>query len=699
MKTKETNGAHYFQGSIESKIMNLINPFENLYITEQISEKEYVDVISTHLVKHASSLFVPGNVAVLGTQGSGKTTLLTLLKPEIREAYFFSKEKFPVDFSNFISPGINFLKSGILDIGRRPIHKSQDEEENIFPLFFGDFFNYYICIDIFLTLEKIKKHKSNTLMVDMDDKKLDAFVNSIKKEDCWFGYLDEINTFDQFNKSLVDRKAIYRKYHQFNLPILPSFIEETKTNIGEPISRIARALKEFEIISENTNIFIRVDQIETLLSSDDIRPGLGCKYRRLLNSALSTRDPNISYKIGSRTYAWKKELRIYNSDSMIEENRSYTLIDVDKLLRRKENRKSYFFPAFARDIFYRRLHHYRMIGDEQEKIFDKLFKGRLTSEDKAKQYCKNKDSVDALKLPKDFPQKLKDFLVKLCKENPLNAILATAWYQQGDNDRPKTFNINDFLNNPPPWEDTAKNWWRKERIKLALMQLASNCNQSLVWGGVDDLLALGSAGTLSFLNICRHIWDTYLRTIDTEKNNDEAIINSLLKNGISIDIQNLGIISASAQWFAKIAELPNGEKWLRFAENMGIFFRNRLLDDKKMSHPGHTGFSLSISDLRKNEDIRIFLQDVTDYGILFEVSHTTKEKNKQPRKKWYFSPIFCPYIKIYEERIKEPFYTKTTFVKELLEKPSITNKTTDYNKKKNNISQLIQPSLFEDIEI
>jgi hypothetical protein len=249
MRIREINGVHYFQG-LTGEIMSLKNPFENLYITEQISEDEYVDVISTYLVKHAPGLFVPGNVVVLGTQGSGKTTLLTLLKPEIREAYFRVNEKFPVNNSNFISPGINFLNSGILDIGRRPMSKSQDKEEDIFPLFFGDFFNYYICFDIFLVLKKIQNHQNRVITVKMDDKRLDAFVDSIKKEDCWFGYLEDVNSFEQFNKKLADRKALYRKYHQFNISEMPPYIDDTKTSIGEPISRIARSLKEFEIISQ-----------------------------------------------------------------------------------------------------------------------------------------------------------------------------------------------------------------------------------------------------------------------------------------------------------------------------------------------------------------------------------------------------------------------------------------------------------------
>ena len=248
-------------------------------------------------------------MVIQGTQGSGKTTLLALLKPEIREAYILAKKDFPVEnqFSNFISPGINFLKSGILDFGKRPIHKNIEDEEDTFPLFFADFFNYYICQDLFETIDRIYKSAAKYIDIDMSRDKISEFISYIKKEDCWFGYLSKVDSIETIINRFLERKSIYRNFHQFNIHEIPDEICSTKTSIGEPISRIARALKKFSIIPENTEIFIRVDQIETILDSDKLRGALGNKYRRMLNSALVKRDPNISYKIGSRTYAWKKE--------------------------------------------------------------------------------------------------------------------------------------------------------------------------------------------------------------------------------------------------------------------------------------------------------------------------------------------------------------------------------------------------------
>ncbi len=60
--------------------MNLLNPFHSLYVTERLSEEEFVQVVSPYLANQAGNLFADGNTVLRGTQGSGKTTLLALLK-------------------------------------------------------------------------------------------------------------------------------------------------------------------------------------------------------------------------------------------------------------------------------------------------------------------------------------------------------------------------------------------------------------------------------------------------------------------------------------------------------------------------------------------------------------------------------------------------------------------------------------------
>lgn len=670
----------------------MINPFYNLYITEKISPEEYVGVVSPLLVPHATKIFSSSNVAVLGTQGSGKTTLLSLLKHEIREAYIKSPEhEFPVDdaLSNFISPGINIIKSGILDIGKRPIFDSIESEENIFPLYFADFFNYYICIDLLETLHKIDCSSVKYININTSKDILHEFTDFIKNEDCWFGYLSNVKTYEELVLRLLRRKSIYRNFHQFNIHEMPKEIDSSKTSIGEPISRVVRALKMFEIIPHDTNIFIRIDQVDSILGHDKARPSLSENYRRMINSALVNRDPNISYKIGSRTYAWKKELRIYNSSEQLEESRSYTLINVDNILKRPENAPSPIFPKFAKDVFARRLKHYKLTKiTSRTDVFKRIFGRSLKSEEVAQKLCANSSSTKALKIPKDFPEALKCFLDKIYTQSPLEGILALAWLLQGS-PQPHfvSYDTSAYDRGKAPWDSK---WWRKERIRLALMQLASNCNQLPIWGGPSEIIELGKGGIICFLGICQQIWDFYLRTLPPESTGKKDI--TIFSEGIPLSLQTLGITSASRQWVEKISELPNGYKNKVFVENMGRLLRNSLLQDQKMSYPGHTGFSLRNSDIQKQGEAVIFLQEAADYGVLFEYDHTSKEKSKSPRTKWYFNPIYYPHLKMYEARIKEPYYSKTDLILEILNETNIERIEKSQKKRHPSVNQ--QLSLF-----
>jgi hypothetical protein len=96
---------------------------------------------------------------------------------------------------------------------------------------------------------------------------------------------------------------------------------------------------------------------------------------------------------------------------------------------------------------------------------------------------------------------------------------------------------------------------------------------------------------------------------------------------------------------------------------LGPFFRKRLLDDEPMSYPGETGFSLSKDELDSEPLIRRFLNDAVDYSDLYDAAHTTKERDRRPRRKWYLTPILSVMYQIPEAHKKEPYYATLSEVK------------------------------------
>ncbi len=397
-----------------------INPFMQQYIGEIASPDEFVRLFSPVLVKNFLSLFQKGNVVLRGTQGSGKSMLLNLLKPETSVAYHNANSSLPLPKSlrSFLSAGVNLTRSDAVSIGQRPIEGSDEENNQAFPLYFADFVNYWVVWDLLKSVV-IMGNNPKAFNNNVDLNKLDRFAQDLSTQECWFGYLDNVSGFSDLQKKVTSRISIYRKYHQFNLEQIPDDIRHSKTAIGEPISQTAVCLKRQRVIPGDIPVFIRIDQLEFLFESSEIKDGLGQEYRKLINKALSTRDSEISYKLGVRRYAWLEDVEIYGSRTNLELERDYRIEDIDDLLRRHENRRTWVLPHFAEDVFERRLENvgYRVdeLGQGRYRLMKNVFGIGSTSSDIAKRYCsKTADMRRALKLPTDFPDSWVHFLENTC---------------------------------------------------------------------------------------------------------------------------------------------------------------------------------------------------------------------------------------------------------------------------------------------
>lgn len=414
----------------------LVNPFQHLYVTERVGPKEFVNLVSPVIIPHVQELFLPGNVFLLGTQGSGKSTLLALLKAEIRKAYHDQEVAFPLDdgLSKFFSAGINLNTSDALAIGQLPIEKSLEDDYAIFPLYFADFCNYWIINDILEKLIYINDNKA-AFNFSVNDQLFDDFATLLAKEDCWFGFLDGVSTLSNLVDKIRWRISQYRFFSQYNIPKLPSAIQKTKTNIGEPISRTVKSLKEIGVIDEDVSVHIRIDEVDRLNRIDSARNEIGKEYRRIINRAISKRDKYVSYKIALRTYAFNNDLKIFRSDLEIENKRDFSILDIDEILRQEENQRTWLFPEFAHDVFYRRLtNSFKeakcQITDPKE-LFENIFGKKIPPTKIAKErYAKNSKPERGMVLEPAWPKKWTNYLKELYKENPLSAKLGSAWLRQ-----------------------------------------------------------------------------------------------------------------------------------------------------------------------------------------------------------------------------------------------------------------------------
>jgi len=684
-----------------------LNPFQELYVTDSADPNVFVQLFSDEPVRSAHQLFRPGNVVLKGTQGSGKSTLLTLFRPEIRLAYAGAGAKFPVPkgLDSFVAAGINLRKSGALDIGQVPVNKAKEDDEAVFPFIFADFLNYFIVRDL---LETVSLIANNVQLFDdlVDPSKLDVFATRLASQDCWFGALTTCTSFGAVLEALDHRITQYRRFHVFTIKELPVAINESRTNIGEPIARCAECMRASALIAKDTPVFVRIDEIDRLTHIDVVRPPLGQAYRRLINKAIGMRDTRVSYRVGTRRYGWENDLYIFGSGHQLENLRDYRLIDLDDNMRRGENKSTWVFPRFAADALRRRLAHSGYPIDARVDVLQHCFGKGVTAESAAKEYIADPTrSADRILRFKDFPPLWQTFLRDLFLKNPLDAILATAWARQrGKSSKEQR------LRKPPPRKDAPwrGEWWRKERTRLALMQIAARAPHRMKWSGRDQILALSSANITVFLSICHEIWDAMHRF----KRASAASHSSIQVTGeIDREVQSVGIHAASALWYKKITEQPGGNDRQRFVDTLGAHFRSWLLADSAMSYPGRNGFSLIVADVAKHPGLTNFLNDAVAFGDLYSVEHTTKERTRKARQKWYLNPILSAYFQIPETHTKEPYYAKVNELASWLNEAQVLLSGQDEellrHHKKNTLSNVAgaqaprsmthEPGLFDDM--
>jgi hypothetical protein len=638
-----------------------VNPFSELYLTETIPSSQFIRIFSPTLVNSAEALFLPGNVVLQGVQGSGKTMLLELLSPDLRIAYAEANESFPLKrgHSRFIGCGVNLTRSRAVDFGQRPINLGSVGETEQLALYFGDFVNYLIVADLLRSVRLYSKALDGQIATELgmavEENRMDSASEQIAASGSWFGYTAGVRSASELEHRLAERIQTYRAFFNFNLAELPRDLQNSKTAIGAPIADAVKVLKKRGIIPEDVHIFVQIDQYEELSKLEGKQSRRAAVYRSIINKALASRDPHISYRIGTRTYAFREEnLEVFGTTARLERDRNYKLIDLDKILRRKENASTWIFPKFAEDVFVKRLR-FAGYSTNESSVLERVFGNGLSAEDRARTYC-GKSPDRAIRIDENWPEGWKQFLKTLVTTNPLSARLAEAWARQKRNQKV----VDDMPTEPYPWEggkSGEKQYWRKERVQTALMQIAGRCAQRIIWAGRDDILGLSGGNILVFLSICQHIWGAWLRTSDDHKRDDNV------PPEISDAIQAIGIHEASTHAFEKLREEPEGDKRQRFASYLGNLLEKRLFEDTALSYPGHNGFSLTMEELELDKSVRDFLNDAVDYGALFDALHTTKEKNRKPRKKWYLNPVLSPHFKIPHIHTKEPLYASLTDVR------------------------------------
>jgi len=617
------------------------NPFYELYLAETMSASEFVTLFSPLLIPHVQPLFLPGNVVVVGMQGSGKSMLLTLLKTETRLKYEQVRGEFPVppERRKFISCSVNLTHSNATDFGYRDW---LDDDPREVEMMFGDFVNALLVSDLFSSLDHFINASARIRQeagLDISRPILNQLASLIASQSIWNGWLGNVKDWKGLEARLNERITEYRGYLHRRKKSISQDVISTKTSIGEPIGEIADLMRKTGVIQKSTNVFVDIDQYEELGNIRVAQHPLGTiDYRSVVNRAISRRDPRVSYRIGSRRHSWRNHSKILGSDGKLEEERDYKFVDLDILLKRSENPSTYIFPRFAEDVFTRRMDAAGISRNGDRLKPSDIYGSSETPVQKAEGYTFKASEMSHVR------PKTRARLQELASSDPFSAKLLDAWLRQkGDHDP------HPIAKDALPWE--AKPYWRKERAEMALFQLVSANQQRVYYSGAEEIYDLSNGNILIFISINQHIWGHYLRFVSTKGDISQV-------DRIGRDQQTAGIYDASDHWYDKIREEPGrSSERKQFVDEFARFVKEAIIADRKMSYPGANGFSLKDSDLKQFPEMRAVLEELADYGTLTMSAHTTKEKDRAARFKWYISPIYCPHLRIPYKRTKEPYYS------------------------------------------
>lgn len=649
------------------------NPFYELYLADSIPARDYVALFSPFLIPHVQQVFLRGNVVVVGGQGAGKSMLLALLRHQTRFKYHEAGVEFPVPpgLRRFITCSVNLTHSGATDFGNRRWEQENPEEV---AFLFGDFVGTLLLRSLLQTLEAYQTGPvslATEVGVSQERGKLDSFACKLAAAGPWAPWFYTVDGFDELKSRVDARLQSYQSFLHFRVRNLDQELRATIAPLGEVLAIASELLREEGAVQRDCSLFVDIDQYEELanLRSQIRADGTAVDYRSTINRAMSRRDARISYRIGSRRHSWFSHGAILGSIGKLESERDYKFVDLDLILQRAENRRTYIFPQFAEDVFSRRMRVSGLASSGRKVSIEELYGKSALPLDKAKDYV-SAESIKSIKIDAAWKDDTKERLTALARRNPLSARLGEAWIRQKGDKFKLGVRTTDL-----PWEDARSAYWRKERIDAALYQIASRNQQRQMFYGKSEICDIANGNILVFISVNQHIWDQYFRSASQQGSPELVGLPE-----IDHVLQSAGIQRASEHWLEKISEETGASSdRLKFVNEVGRLVRDRLLADDSLSNPGATGLSLPDDELDEIPGLRRFLSELVDYGNITESNHTTKERDRRPRTKWYLSPILCPALRIPISRTKEPIYLRSKEMAQLLKSAGL--RTLDHSRR------------------
>lgn len=644
------------------------NPFREATSTELIENPRSFSTLFSQeiLVNETLDVFEKDNIILRGPQGTGKTMILCLFRHRFLSECL-SKRKDAM-FLKVIAPfcgiSIHLIQSGFHVFGRRSISRARGRDSSdpeLDAMCAADFIVHWLFREFVMHLQFLEGDQGALLRdwlgIGHRTLQLSDMAREMSSWDCWRGYYLGHDSLSALMARSGERLNAWHDLLNANIDDVPDEVWSTKATPFEDAMRAMGQVAGRLNPDRQIPLYVVIDQYEEL---PNLNPKYGTQLQRVVNTLVKRRDSGVFYKIGARPHDWGRELRVWGSESRIEIDRDYKIVDLTSILQKGENKADWLFPKFAEDVAFRRLKWLEADMDVRPDHIRTLF-GSWDADEESRLYGLDKRperGTDLLfrGMPKQYWEAVK--LRCGADASPLELRLAAAWvqqrYQRFDSEKDILEGIG---TSPAPWQRES---WRKERREIALLQIASFANQRKKYYGWETIKYLSGSDIRAFLRICEEVWEMAAKVDPSQL---------LSRAAIRRELQTEGIFEASHYWRLRDRGEEAGGRRFAVIGRVGPAIHDALMQDTAISNPGHTGFSVSESDLHRDqnaEKVAAFLGIANNLAMFEERMHTSKERDGTTRSKWFLHPVLSPAFGIPIRRVKEPYYATVERIYEWL---------------------------------
>jgi len=659
--------------------MNAINPFYYAYISEQVKNpEEFFHFFSFNIFQKGTfRISTPMNHFILGAQGFGKTMFLRFFYYK-NQSYihnngslsnFYNKnfgDRLPKKFA-----GIYYTAS----LGPYTKFSGRGISSEKWASFYGHYLNLVIFEEmlrlLFYCTTDEGKNWGKAMGINSEENKITKAIEKILKSGDLYNELfcdcEKSNNCHDFHKSLIDSISTCHRIvskQEVNKDDIPAYQIEP----GRLLIDFIKILRDDEVLDGDTRLFILFDEYQELglVTENSLLP-------RVINTAIKTtaRTPIslIEYKIGTRRYGLK-EYRILGSETKIERDREYDLIDLENAFLETGGFEEY--RKFIKDITAKRL---ESSNYNINYSFSDLFSTPSRKDDSnlneffdwLKQKAKEHYKYNFENLEKEY----KDVFNHPPPDGIFNRIVSMMLLLKAIKKYEKAEIEKDDIK-----KDVEKNrteeGWRKEATEVYSFTRANiNPMSGKKYFGYDTLIRMSYPVVLNYLRLCKKLFELV----------DENF-EDVRRKHLSKEKQSMCVKIVAEEMFDEIAtKTPSGSKLQLVLSRLGILFRglHKLI-------PAWLIISCEIDkDEYDKSDIKDLISEAIDYSLLHKEEKVDKKHSKVIIS---FNKMLCPCfnLSVYPEEVYISL-NKDDLIK------LISDKEYDWNETKRRlINEFLKPS-------